>query len=330
MTPLHSSQGDVPELFPELDAQMLLQEPPCITAARIADRCPSAQFVAVTSGRKGAGLCVRGHDGIGIRIIPDIDTADDTGAGDAFLGGLIAGLYHWGMPQTEEEVKRLGHLGSLSGAVCCQQFGTLPDAESVMKMTSVDDMNIVKDLFLVPMSDTLVEDAAKPSIPENPVIDSLRQDKNSLKMVMEVRLIDIDEPQTIDEKQFERVAEMIDENHRHGHKLFISGEGCSGSVGQRMAMSLTSIGISSQFVPAIEWEHGDLGHLSKGDCVVLISHSGRNEDVTGLIDIFKKRGVVVIGMCGEKDSPLLSETDAVGESSPANCRRYLSQRMRNC
>ena len=98
------SQGDVPELFPELDPQMLLQEPPSITAERITDRCPNAQFVAVTKGRKGAGLCVRGQDGINIQIIPDITTTDDTGAGDAFLGGLIAGLYHWVL--NEREMKR--------------------------------------------------------------------------------------------------------------------------------------------------------------------------------------------------------------------------------
>lgn len=93
--PSFYSQGDVPELFPELDPQMLLQEPPSITAERITDRCPNAQFVAVTSGRKGAGLCIRGHEGLNIQIIPDIESADDNGAGDAFLGGLIAGLYHW-------------------------------------------------------------------------------------------------------------------------------------------------------------------------------------------------------------------------------------------
>lgn len=33
------------------------------------------------------------------------------------------------MPQTDDDVKRLGHLGSLAGAVCCQQFGTLPEPE---------------------------------------------------------------------------------------------------------------------------------------------------------------------------------------------------------
>ena len=104
---------------------------------------------------------------------------------------------------------------------------------------------------------------------------------------------------------------MIVANENHGRKLFITGEGKSGTVGQRMAASLTSLGISSQFVPAIEWAHGDLGHLSEGDCVFLISHSGKNKDVMGLIDTFKKRGVVVVGMCGNKESPLITKTDAV-------------------
>ena len=104
---------------------------------------------------------------------------------------------------------------------------------------------------------------------------------------------------------------MIIANHDHGHKLFITGEGKSGTVGQRMATSLTSLGMSSQFVPAVEWLHGDLGHLSPGDCVLLISHSGKNADVVNLINIFKKRKIVVLGMCADEKSPLLTKTDAV-------------------
>lgn len=104
---------------------------------------------------------------------------------------------------------------------------------------------------------------------------------------------------------------MIVTNHSHGHTLYITGEGKSGIVGERMASSLTSIGISSQFVPSVEWSHGELGHLRKGDYVLLISHSGKNEDVVKLINVFKKRGIITIGMCGDEKSSLLNETDAV-------------------
>ena len=104
---------------------------------------------------------------------------------------------------------------------------------------------------------------------------------------------------------------MIVANENHGRKLFITGEGKSGTVGQRMAASLTSLGISSQFVPAIEWAHGDLGHLSEGDCVFLISHSGKNKDVMGLIDTFKKR----VGGAAELHSH--AQRDFAGRSEEA-------------
>lgn len=102
-------------------------------------------------------------------------------------------------------------------------------------------------------------------------------------------------------------------NHSHGHTLYITGEGKSGIVGQRMASSLTSIGISSQFIPSVEWSHGEFGHLHKGDYVLLISHAGKSGDVVKLVDAFKKREIVTIGMCGDRQSCLLSDTDAVGE-----------------
>ena len=37
---------------------------------------------------------------------PDVpNKVDSTGAGDAFLGGVIAGLYEKGLPQTADELK---------------------------------------------------------------------------------------------------------------------------------------------------------------------------------------------------------------------------------
>ena len=93
------------------------------------------------------------------------------------------------MPETTEAVKRLGQLGSLTGAVCCQQFGTLPDTESVMKMTSLDNMNIVKDLFLVNMTASAPEEKEEKEEIENAIVDSFRRDKNNIKMLMEVGIV---------------------------------------------------------------------------------------------------------------------------------------------
>lgn len=63
--------------------------------------------------------------------------------------------------------------------------------DSVMKMTSVDDMNIVKDLFIIPPEPS---DASEPmpksggECVENAIDDSLRRDKNNLKNFMEVEV----------------------------------------------------------------------------------------------------------------------------------------------
>lgn len=60
-----------------------------------------------------------------------------------------------------------------------------------MKMTSLDNMNIIKDLFLVPNEPVKKEEEKeKGEIVENAIIDSFRRDKNNLKMLMEVGLVE--------------------------------------------------------------------------------------------------------------------------------------------
>ena len=54
-----------------------------------------------------------------------------------------------------------------------------------MKMTSIDDMNIVKDLFIV-KDDAIVAEKPKPELVENAIHDSLRRDKNNLKLLLDV------------------------------------------------------------------------------------------------------------------------------------------------
>ena len=57
---------------------------------------------------------------------------------------------------------------------------------SVMKMTSIDDMNIVKDLFIVKDDAIVAEEKPKPELVENAIHDSLRRDKNNLKLLLDV------------------------------------------------------------------------------------------------------------------------------------------------
>jgi sugar/nucleoside kinase (ribokinase family) len=97
--------------------------------ARLRDLTGS-QLVALTNGAEGCVLATEDT----LLVVPPFQldrVIDATGAGDAFLGGLLAGLYHEnGVPTEEAELYSLGELANATGAANCQVLGALPDGES--------------------------------------------------------------------------------------------------------------------------------------------------------------------------------------------------------
>jgi len=55
--------------------------------------------------------------------------------------------------------------------------------------------------------------------------------------------------------------------------------------------------------------HGDLGMVRKEDVVIIISKSGTTDELTRLFQMFKRLGVKIIAMSGNKDSDLAVESD---------------------
>jgi len=74
--------------------------------------------VVITDGDKG---CAIAADDAAIRVpVFRVKQIDSTGAGDAFLGAMLAGL-RWGMQWDE-----IGRLGNAAGAVCVTRLGAFP------------------------------------------------------------------------------------------------------------------------------------------------------------------------------------------------------------
>jgi len=121
----HAAQELLAHLDPSLrtDAYDMTSED---LTARLRD-LTNSKLVALTSGSEG---CVMATESELLTVPPfQIDAVTDaTGAGDAFLGGLLAGLYHEnGVPQTADGLHKLGELANATGAACCQVLGALPD-----------------------------------------------------------------------------------------------------------------------------------------------------------------------------------------------------------
>ena len=115
----------------------------------------------------------------------------------------------------------------------------------------------------------------------------------------------------------EEVEKNLDENFLQALDLILSlrgrvavtGVGKSGIIGRKISATLSSLGTPSFFLHPVEALHGDLGTLTKEDLLIAISHSGNTLEVCELVEIVKRRGIKVIAMTGNPESPLAKLAD---------------------
>ena len=78
-----------------------------------------------------------------------------------------------------------------------------------------------------------------------------------------------------------------------GRKIIVTGIGKSGQVGAKIAATLSSTGAPSVVLDAVNASHGDLGMISQGDLILILSYSGETEEVVRLVPSLKDRKSVV-------------------------------------
>ena len=89
----------------------------------------------------------------------------------------------------------------------------------------------------------------------------------------------------------------------HG-SVIVSGMGKAGLIGQKIAATLASTGTRSHFLHPAEAIHGDLGRVHADDVALILSFSGRTEEVVRILPSFATIGVPIIAVTGQPDSPL--------------------------
>ena len=81
-------------------------------------------------------------------------------------------------------------------------------------------------------------------------------------------------------------------------RVVVMGMGKSGHVGRKIAATPASTGTASMFVHPAEASHGDLGMIETRDTVLAISNSGESEELTTILPVLKRQGIVLIAMTG--------------------------------
>lgn len=116
--------------------------------------------------------------------------------------------------------------------------------------------------------------------------------------------------ETLDE-HFDAVVETILANK--GRTIFI-GIGKSGIIAEKIAASLSSVGVSSFFIDAGTAYHGDLGRVSVDDVAIFISNSGETQEVIQTLFALKnihQDSLKTIALTGSDESTLAKSTDLV-------------------
>ena len=92
-------------------------------------------------------------------------------------------------------------------------------------------------------------------------------------------------------------------------RLIITGVGKSGHVGRKIAASFSCLGTPCHFVHSDESLHGDLGAIHPDDVVIMISNSGKTDEVVKMLPSIRLIGAKTIAITKDNTSPLAEKCD---------------------
>lgn len=86
--------------------------------------------------------------------------------------------------------------------------------------------------------------------------------------------------------------------------VIVSGMGKAGLIGQKLAATFASTGTRSHYLHPGEAIHGDLGRVHADDVVLMLSFSGKTEEVVRILSPLRELGATIIALTGDPSSPL--------------------------
>jgi arabinose-5-phosphate isomerase len=101
----------------------------------------------------------------------------------------------------------------------------------------------------------------------------------------------------------------------HPGKVVITGLGKSGFVAQKLAATMCSTGTPAVFLHPVDALHGDVGIYADGDPTIILSKSGTTLELLRLLPVLRGMNSTLIGIVGNKTSPLAREMDIVLDAS---------------
>jgi sugar/nucleoside kinase (ribokinase family)/D-arabinose 5-phosphate isomerase GutQ len=250
-----------------------------------------SEAVVVTDGERGCAIAAAGTalrlPAFAVKVI------DTTGAGDAFLGAMLAGL-RWDLPW-----RAIGTLANAAGAVCVGRLGAFPAGFEVR--------DEVLALFRDAMPDQALPEIETPAQASGPLDPSVEVSRFLELCLRELGMLQ----REIDLNQIRAAVAMIRTAEARGGRVHLTGVGKPEHVARYAASLLCSVGTQATFLHATETLHGSLGQVDPKDVVIAISNSGNTRELCEATIAIKEHGAQLIAVTGNRASELSHLADLV-------------------
>ena len=250
-----------------------------------------SQAVVVTDSERGCAIAAAGT-ALRLPAFP-VKVIDTTGAGDAFLGAMLAGL-RWDLPW-----RAIGTLANAAGAVCVGRLGAFPSGFEVR--------DEVLALFRDAMPDQALPEIETPPQASGPLDPSVEVSRFLELCLAELGTL----RREIDLNQIRAAVDMIRTAEARGGRVHLTGVGKPEHIARYAASLLCSVGTQATFLHATETLHGSLGQVDPKDVVIAISNSGNTRELCEATIAIKEHGAQLIAVTGNRASELSHLADLV-------------------
>jgi len=251
-----------------------------------------SRAVIITEGDKGCSIAARDTS---VRVPAfKVKQIDSTGAGDAFLAGIFAGL-RLGMPWD-----KIGRLANAAGAVAVTRLGAFPSGFELRE----EVLDLYGEAIALPTPrldneprEAAIGDSTGESEVEN-FFDLALAELAALRGGLNIAAIS-------------RTVEIIRTALGRGGRVHVTGVGKPEHVARYAASLFCSVGTPATFLHATETLHGSLGQVHPRDIVIAISNSGNTDELLSTASAIREQGAQLIAITGNKDSSLAQLADLV-------------------
>ncbi len=250
--------------------------------------------VVITDGEAGCAVAAPGFEGR-VAGYDAKEVVDTTGAGDAFLGGLLAALQGGlGFPEAAA-------LANACGAACVERLGAFPDDPAAARTRALE-------LYDGPSLELGPPPAA--GVAGRAAEEALRTFETGVEELSALR-------NRLDAESFERATALIRAAVAEGGRVHVTGVGKPEHVAHYAAIALSSTGTPATFLHATEAVHGSAGQVVAGDVVIAISNSGETAELRHAVEAVQALGARVVAVTGDRASWLGTHAEVVLDAGVA-------------